>query len=158
MRPIGFVIMAVAGVGLLALACSDSTSPSNDIAGNLNGEGNGDDTLPGNADTTAPFVTFAYPGGEGTQAGCEVDWGTPVVVAFSEPIDPATVTPETFIVGPGRQGRLEVCGNVICWRGQYLFDGAVVVDVVVGGDIKDLGGNPMGTDYTFVFCTEVDPG
>jgi len=158
MRSRGLIIMAVVGASLLALACSDSTSPNNNVARNLNGDGADDDTLLANADTVAPFVTFAYPGGEGTQAGCEVDWRTPVVVAFSEPVDPATVTPETFKVGPGEQGLLEVCGNVIWWKGQYAFNGAVAISVLVSGDIKDLAGNPMGTDYTFVFYTEVEPG
>lgn len=158
MRSVSPVILAVAGVGLLALACSDSTSLNKSLAGNLNGDTTGNDTLLDKADTTAPFVTFAYPGGEGTQAGCEVDWRTPVVVAYSEPIDPVSVTPETFNVGAGMEGVLEVCGNVVWWKGKYAFDGAVAIGVVVSGEIKDLAGNPMGTDYTFLFCTEVEPG
>ncbi len=108
-------------------------------------------------DTSGPYVTFAYPGGIGTHLGCEVEWGTPVVVAFSEPIDPQSVTQDNFNVGDGKEGQLEVCGNTVVFKPTLAFDNLILVGVTVGGSVSDTAGNAMGEDYTFTFCTRGEP-
>jgi hypothetical protein len=87
-----------------------------------------------------------------------VSWSTPVIVAFSEPVDPASVTSSTFDVGHGKPGILDVCSNVVCWRPSLAFDPAVAIEVTVSGSIQDTVGNSMGTDYVFLFATRVEPG
>ncbi len=116
------------------------------------------DTIYDPTDTTyAPYVTHAYPGGMGTEFTCEVSWGTPVLVSFSKPIDPSTVTPETFDVS-GAEGTYEVCGNTVLFTPKYAFDGGVLIDVTVSKQILDFDGEGMQADYIFRFTTEVDPG
>lgn len=148
MKKISRVLLAAMAICGAILCCSerpDATAP----------EPNGNN---GGADTTGPSVVFAYPGGEGAQITCEVSWSTPVVVAFSEPVDPASVTSSTFDVGLGKEGNLDICGNVVCWRPSLAFDPAVAIEVTVSGSIQDTLGNSMGTDYVFLFATRVEPG
>ncbi|UCD62646.1 MAG: Ig-like domain-containing protein [Candidatus Zixiibacteriota bacterium] len=155
MRHVCVTAMGAILVTLLVLSCSDraDTGVSAIIADGvqqqyLDGRG---------VDNKKLRVTFAYPGGAGTIMDlCEVPWGTHVVVAFSEPVDPASVTSETFVAG-NAEGYIEVCGNTIVFLPDYAFNGGCFIEVTVSGQITDTAGNAMGEDYEFVFATKVDP-
>jgi hypothetical protein len=127
----------------LALSCSDSSD-------------NIENSSP-DQDTIGPHVVFAYPGGEGSLGQCETEWATPVLVAFSEPIMDASVSSGTFDVDNGKEGRIEVCGNVIVFHPETAFDNLVLVEVNVSGEISDTAGNSMGDDYIFSFSTRGEP-
>ena len=147
------VFLSIA-IGLI-LSCSNHSdnienSTLNDVTTPSNNDGE-------KCDTTAPYVIYAFPGGIGTLGGCETEWGTPVLVAFSEPIKASSVTSNTFDVGFGKEGRIEVCGNTIAFRPKLMFDNLVSVQVTVGGAICDTAGNSMGDDYIFTFYTRGEP-
>ena len=155
MRKIGGLSVFLGITVVLILSCSNSS----DNIGNSTTE---DATAqPNNScdspDTIGPYVIYAYPGGEGTLEGCETEWGTPVLVAFSEPIKDASVSPNTFNVGFGKEGRIEVCGNTIVYRPKLAFDNLVLIQVTVSGEICDTVGNSMGDDYVFTFYTRGEP-
>lgn len=155
MRKIGkFSVFLSLAVGLILFCSNSSDKIGNSVAedtGTQQNEGGG------TQDTSSPYVIYAYPAGEGTLGGCETEWGTPVLVAFSEPIKPTSVTSNTFNVGPGKEGNIEVCGNTITFRPKLMFDNLVAVQVTVGGDICDTAGNSMGDDYVFTFYTRGEP-
>jgi hypothetical protein len=129
--------------------CSDRTD-SSDITGQTN-------NLSPNSENQALKVIYAYPGGEGTSGSCETEWGTPVIVAFSESVDPSTVSASTFKVGNNKEGRVEVCGNTVVFKPTLAFDNLILVQVTVSKEITDHDGNGMTDDYTFSFCTRGDP-
>ena len=163
MKNLSGFLPAVVAAGLLIVACSErvgltavSNSDVDEIGAKTKAVFNGENTP--EVDTIAPYVLTAYPGGIGTEGECEVSWNSPVLIIFSEPIDPATVTEATFKVGTITEGYLRVCGNVLFWRPRFAFNSAVAIKVSLGSDITDLAGNRLGSDYSFIFYTEVDPG
>jgi hypothetical protein len=159
MKNKALLVAIVSVAGLIILTCSNDPVAFNEINTSESMSVGKDTENPAKDtdDTTRPYVVFAYPGGAGTLGGCEVEWGTPVIVVFSEPIDPRSVSSSTFDVGNGKDGRLEVCGNTVVYKPITAFDNLVVIQVTVSGAITDTAGNAMGDDYTFVFYTRGEP-
>jgi len=112
----------------------------------------------GNRDEESALeIVFAYPGGIGTINMCETEWGTPIIVAFSAPIDVSTVTDSTFVVSDHIEGQIEVCGNTVVFKPAFAFNNLISIKVRVGAEIGDLKGNALGEDYEFIFCTRGEP-
>ena len=83
-----------------------------------------------------------------------------IVVVFSNPIDPATVTPETFTLvhGPGVTGHFTVDGCTVTFDADRAYNFAVLIRFVLTTEIKSLDGLSLLEPYTFDVYTEVEPG
>jgi hypothetical protein len=93
-------------------------------------------------DLRAPYVWWQEPKGGGAGA---VDLLT---VAFSEPLDPATVTPAAFsIVGPGAPGvaavALDAAGREVDVSLTGLTPVGPQLQLVIADTVADLAGNPL---------------
>ena len=109
-------------------------------------------------DTTPPTVTVTSP----TNTAVEVPVNRKVSVAFSEAMDPATITFSSFSLRETISGTV-VNGAVTPASASAIF--APVADLKLGteysvtikggltGAVKDLAGNSMVDDFTFTFTT-----
>ncbi len=108
------------------------------------------------ADTTAPTVTFTSPVKGATAAPVKQK----VNAAFSENMDPATITAATFTV---KQGTTPVAGKVTSTASTVIFTpardlekGKVYTATVTTG-AKDLAGNALASDYAWDFTAYAPP-
>lgn len=108
------------------------------------------------ADTTPPTVIFTSPV-KGTTAA---PVNQKVNVAFSEPVDPATITAKTFTL---KQGETPVSGKVTSSAAVATFapasdfeKGKVYTGTVTTG-AKDLAGNPLAKNYVWDFTAHSTP-
>jgi hypothetical protein len=86
--------------------------------------------------------------------------GEPVLVTFESEIEPATVTPENFQIAPASGGGAMNAGlsftpgtNTVGIIPSNPLSPNVSYRVTVKGNVRALGGQPMGSDYTFTFTT-----
>ena len=103
------------------------------------------------ADDLAPYVLFTTP----TDGATEVLPGAEVVVAFSEPMDPATLSSATFgLTGPGGVGVAGALLHLGTWAtftpSSPLDLGATYTAIVTTG-AADLAGNHLAQDYVWTF-------
>lgn len=102
------------------------------------------------ADTTAPTVTFTSPVGGATAAPVNQK----INVAFSENMDPATLTADTLTV---KQGRTAVAGKVTSAASTATFAPAKNLEkgkaytATVTAGARDLAGNALAKDYAWNF-------
>lgn len=111
------------------------------------------------ADNRAPFVTLALP----YNGSVDVPTHRKIRVAFSEPIDPASITDKTMTVS---QGKNLVPGTVVAstatsasfTQASVLAPGTLYTGRITTG-ARDLAGNPLAADYVWTFKTApvVDP-
>ena len=108
------------------------------------------------ADTTAPTVTFTSPV-KGAPAAAV---SQKVSVAFSEPMDPATITATTFTL---KEGKTPVSGKVTSNASNTSFTptrnlekGKTYTATVTTG-AKDLAGNALTRDYVWDFTAFAAP-
>jgi outer membrane beta-barrel protein len=108
------------------------------------------------ADTTAPTVTFTSPV-DGEKAA---PVNQKVNVAFSEEMDPATITAATFTV---KQGTTPVAGKVTSGASTAMFtpakkfeNGKAYTATVTTG-AKDRAGNAMASNYAWNFTAFAPP-
>ncbi|MFQ5543663.1 MAG: Ig-like domain-containing protein [Nitrospiria bacterium] len=112
---------------------------------------------PGTFDSIPPTVVSTDPAdGEGNVALDSL-----IVVTFSEAIDPATITPQTFDVSGGTKGTFLVSGNVVTLTPSRDLRENRTLDVIIKGGgsgctscVKDLAGNPLANDFLWAFFTE----
>ncbi|MDO9075210.1 MAG: Ig-like domain-containing protein [Rubrivivax sp.] len=115
------------------------------------------------ADTTAPTVTAISPA-DGSTGTC---LSTPVSATFSEPMDPATVTPANFGVTAGGTAVTGIVSYDAPTRvatftpsntAGFSPSTALVVTVRSGATgVRDLAGNPLATDRVWNFTTGTQP-
>lgn len=104
------------------------------------------------ADTTAPTVTFTSP----VNGATTVSINQRANVAFSEDMDPATITAETFTL---KQGTTPVSGKVTSTDSTATFtptnyfekNKAYTATITTGA--KDLAGNAVASNYVWGFTT-----
>lgn len=108
-------------------------------------------------DTTAPTVTLAVPFNGNT----DVPLHRKMRVAFSEAMDPSTITSKTFTL---QQGTTPVSGTVIAPTGttasfmqaSNLLPGTLYTATITTG-VKDMAGNPLASNYVWSFTTAPAP-
>ncbi|MDD2853433.1 MAG: Ig-like domain-containing protein, partial [Desulfuromonadaceae bacterium] len=108
------------------------------------------------ADTTLPTVSFTSPVNGATAAPVKQK----VNAAFSENMDPATITAATFTL---KQGTTPVSGKVTAAASNALFTpawdfekGKIYTATVTTG-ARDLAGNAMARDYVWSFTAYTQP-
>ena len=108
-------------------------------------------------DTTAPTVSLTSPSNGASDAGVR----RKVYVAFSEPIDPATMTSSTFYLlkdgqpVPGTVADPTTTSASITPAGDFQPGAKYTARVTTG--VKDLAGNPLAEDYVWSFQTSALP-
>ena len=116
-------------------------------------------------DTTPPTVTDnAY-----APTGTAVNETTAIQVAFSEPMDAASISAQTFVVNNGVSniaGTITYQADNGTWVNVASFQPSVDLDfntaytvAILSGSqgVKDLAGNPLQADFTWNFTTRSDP-
>src|SRR5437016_607365 len=108
------------------------------------------------ADTTAPTVSFTVP----TNAATGVAISQKIAVAFSEAMDPLTITTANFTL---KQGTAAVAGTVSYAGVTATFTPASVLAPVtaytatITTGAKDLAGNGLAANFNWSFTTGVTP-
>jgi OOP family OmpA-OmpF porin len=108
-------------------------------------------------DTTPPYVTLAIP----YNGNVDVPVHRRVRVAFSEPIDPATINSKTVTLS---QGKTLIAGTVVAptsttasfTQANNLAPNTLYTGRVTAG-VQDLAGNAMASDYVWSFRTAPAP-
>lgn len=102
-------------------------------------------------DTRPPSVLWTEPPSNGV-----VSTDVVIRVGFSEPLDAATVSSETFVIfGPDGEvtGVVAAAGSIAMFTPSTpLQDGANYMATLTAG-IADLSGNPLGDEYSWKFRT-----
>lgn len=112
----------------------------------------------GPVDTTPPTITATDPPPDAV--GVQVD--DPVVVTFSEPIAPASVDENSFVVlddggQPVTGGTRGVSGRTARFNPTMnTFDKSKRYQTTLTTAITDVAGNPLATDFVFNFVTSTD--
>ncbi|HMB71323.1 MAG TPA: Ig-like domain-containing protein, partial [bacterium] len=109
--------------------------------------GTGPDT-----DTTAPTVQSVTPADGAT--GVSVN--TTIQVVFSEPVDPATITPATMSL-QGSPGSLTVNGATVTYTPASFLLASTLHTCNVTTGVKDKAGNAMASAYSWSFTTGSQP-
>src|SRR5439155_1565222 len=108
------------------------------------------------ADTTAPTVSFTVP----ANAATGVAISGKIAAAFSEAMDPLTITPVTFTL---KQGTTAVAGTVTYAGVTATFTPAgnlaplTVYTATVTTGARDLAGNALATGFSWSFTTGATP-
>jgi YVTN family beta-propeller protein len=114
-------------------------------------------TVGSGTDTTAPQVVERIP--DGSPTGIT----GPVVLRFSEPLEPGSVTEATLWVEDARgrwvEGRvaLSADGREAAFTPYRPFAPGATYTLHLKGSVRDLAGNPLGSDVTHTFTTAANP-
>jgi len=109
----------------------------------------------GSADTTRPTVTSTAP----AASALNVPTNTSVSVAFSEAMDPATITGTSFtLTGPGGAAvagsvSYAVAGKTANFTPSSVLAAGTVFSATVTTTAKDLAGNALAANKTWTFTT-----
>jgi len=104
------------------------------------------------ADTTAPTVTFTAP----VNGATAVPVNQKAYVAFSEDMDPATITGESFTVKQGKtalSGRVTTTGSSVIFIPSSNLEKDKVYTATITTQAKDLAGNSLASNYAWNFTT-----
>jgi len=102
-------------------------------------------------DNTSPVVTSIIPASGNTLVPVDIS----IVTAFSEPMDPATLTDSTFMVNCGEgniPSNISYSGTTVTLNHTGLAAGATCTVLITTG-VQDLAGNSLASDYTWNFMT-----
>src|ERR1017187_7915693 len=117
--------------------------------------GNVNETQPNTVipDTIAPTVTLTVPANGQTA----VPFNRIVSVAFSENMDPASITTSTFLItGPGVTpvlGTVARAGTTATFTPTVPFTANTIYTGTITTGVKDLAGNAMASNFVFTFTT-----
>jgi outer membrane beta-barrel protein len=104
------------------------------------------------ADTLAPTVVFTAP----LKGAAAVDINQKANVAFSEEMDPATLTTATFTMKQGAtpvEGSVTSTDSTATFTPVRYFDANKTYTATVSTGVKDTAGNAMATNYEWGFTT-----
>src|ERR1051325_7681287 len=107
-------------------------------------------------DTTPPTVSFTVP----ANAATGVAVNQKIAAAFSEAMDPLTISPATFTL---KQGTTVVAGTVTYAGVTATFDPLsnlaphTAYTATVRRSVRDLTGNALATDFSWSFATGATP-
>ncbi len=129
------------------------TDQAADLAGNtLNEDYVWTFTIGEDIDDGAPVVSYISPADE----AFDVPVTTVMNVAFSEPMDPATISTATFTVHQGANlipGTVTRSGSVAAFYPDEQLDQLLEYTVRITDDVTDLAGNPLAHDEVWTFWT-----
>lgn len=109
-----------------------------------------DRSVPNRSDSTGPRVVATVPAAGATQ----VPTNTPVIVTFSEPIDPRSVL---VLVNGFTRGPITIEDSVVTMTlDQRLFQNVEYFADIPPG-VEDLAGNSMDSAYSWAFTTGFSP-
>jgi outer membrane beta-barrel protein len=101
-------------------------------------------------DTTPPTVSFTSP----VNGATNVNANQQASVAFSEDMDPATLTGDTFTLKQGKtplSGRVATVGSNASFTPASNLEKGKVYTATVTTGAKDLAGNPLASNYEWLF-------
>jgi hypothetical protein len=109
-------------------------------------------TRSGGADTTAPSVVATDPPTGATGVGV----GSPVIVTWSEEVDPVSASLQVSLYNTGAvvAGSVAVTGNLFSWTPATPMPGSTMM--YVSGNAQDLAGN-TGSTPSISFTTAATP-
>jgi hypothetical protein len=115
-------------------------------------KGNDNPTPPTVVDTTPPRVASTAP----ADGAVDVPMGTAIVIVFSEAIDCATFEASFTLVNPGGPVPGSGCmGNTVTFFISLNY--STTYRIRIAPTVKDLAGNPLGSEYVFSFTTMALP-
>ena len=127
-----------------------------DLAGNPLAEYSWDFTTGAALDMTPPTVDNNYP----LDGSVDVYLNSIVVATFSEPIDPATMIAQNFILQDSGatviSGDLDYIGTSVLFTPTNNMIGNELYTFTVGNQVKDLAGNELIADYIWSFTTGIE--
>lgn len=102
-------------------------------------------------DTTAPTVSSVLPADGATLASRTAN----LSATFSESIDPASATAETFLLhGAGPvPGTVSVSGATVTFDPAVTLDASTLHTATLTTGIRDLAGHPLASDHVWTFTT-----
>ena len=111
-------------------------------------------TVPVSLGATPPVVIAVTP----ANGSAAVPLASAVRITFSEPVDPASLTPDALVIFDGAAattGTISLAPGhtVVTFRPAGLLSSQAIYQVRVAGTIRDLAGNPMGAPFVSQFST-----
>lgn len=133
------------------------TTGARDLAGNRLAQNHAWRFTTGQAaDSTAPTVTFTSPVAGASAAPVNQN----VNVAFSENMDPATMTAETFFVKEGKTpvaGKVQAAASTATFIPAKNLEKGKAYTATVTTGTRDLAGNQLAREYTWDFNAYTAP-
>jgi uncharacterized protein (TIGR03437 family) len=129
------------------------TTGAQDLSGNaLAGNYAWSFTTGSSTDTTPPTVTSTVPvnGASGVTIGSEI------TAAFSEPMNPLTVTTATFTLQQGAtpvSGTVAYTGTLAAFAPLSVLTPGTAYTATITNGARDLAGNPLAANYVWTFTT-----
>ncbi|MCP4113245.1 MAG: hypothetical protein GY749_48240, partial [Desulfobacteraceae bacterium] len=109
-------------------------------------------------DNKRPAIVSVFPANNAV----DISLSPEVIVTFSEPVIPASITNESFFVSDNSGAELSGTVNYDNTKTSATLTLAQSLNyntaytVTVTGDVTDLAGNTMGNEYVWTFKTELD--
>ncbi|MCP4705199.1 MAG: Ig-like domain-containing protein [candidate division Zixibacteria bacterium] len=91
-------------------------------------------------------------------AGSETSVTDSVVILFSGDLDCSTINTSNVRVAMGKSGTLSCNSNRVVFTPDLSFNFAIAVEVFVSKDVTDANDISLGSDYSYIFYTQVEPG
>ncbi len=132
------IILTICGVLALLLSACTEKSGTNDPNGNT--------------DTTPPTVISTSP----TNTQTNVPVGTNISIIFSEEMNPSTIAASTITISGGVVSTLSYANQTVTLDPTTNLNYSTTYTITVTSAVKDEAGNPMATQFSFTFTTEVD--
>ncbi len=107
-------------------------------------------------DSLAPTVRYTVP----TANAMDVPVNQKITAAFSETMDPSTLTPATFVLRQGTTvvpGTVTYVGVTATFKPTSYLDYSTVYTATITAAATDLAGNPLASDYVWSFTTGAAP-
>ena len=106
--------------------------------------------MPPTADTTAPTVTLTAPVSGSTTAPLSQN----IIAAFSEPMDPASITTETFSMTQDStpvKGTVTYANSIATFTPSSKLEKGKLYTAIISTRAKDVAGNSIANNYSWKF-------
>lgn len=110
----------------------------------------------GTQDTVAPRVSYTSPAAGAMSAPVN----TQVLATFTEPMDPSTVTPDTFTLSQGTfslQGAVSFAGSTATFVPSASLTAGALFTATISTGARDLAGNALQANFVWSFSTGQAP-
>jgi alpha-tubulin suppressor-like RCC1 family protein len=127
-----------------------------DVGGNGGGNRGGASNLPTvvpAGDTTAPTITSTSPAGDATNVSVDATIG----ITFSEPMNPATITPGLIHVFGGMTGSVNYSGTTAVFTPSTPLAYNTRYTILLAYGATDVAGNDFPGFYQWTFTTQPHP-